>query len=200
LVLLYPDQLSNTSFNLIIIVREVLEGLPSLSYFIPNGLSHLKIIKRTSRSGQRFSGDHKAGISDASGNLAAIMTGLISLVKPWPFYWEVTCSINAPVINEPTLTASPPESTPNLSDSEKEKERIEELGPANRSLPTMQDERKNSIKILLNRQSYVLTLSSHASRLSPYYHHGLSNSDADVLLALHIQQGFFTARVVISFI
>ena len=27
----------------------------------------------------------------------------------------------------------------------------------------------------------------------PYYHHGLSNSDADVLLALHIQQGYFTA-------
>jgi urea-proton symporter len=59
-----------------------------------------------------------------AGNLVAIMTGLISLVKPQPFDWEVTCSINASVINESTLIASPPESTPNLSDSEKEKERI----------------------------------------------------------------------------
>ncbi|OCL03550.1 solute symporter family transporter [Glonium stellatum] len=140
-----------------------------------------------------------------AGNLAAIMTGLIisvvfSLVKPQPFDWEVTRSINASAIDRPTLSASPP----NASDSEKEKERIEGLEPIDRGLPTAQDEEKEMhLDIAVANEPSKLRAAFKVACIASF----ILTFIMDFLIPMPMffshyvfSKGFFTAWVVISFI
>lgn len=140
-----------------------------------------------------------------AGNLAAIITGLIvsvavSLIKPIPFDWEITRSINAPSSTTTTIQdQSSSHELPMVQDEEK-KRRDSDF----RDLPTVRDEEKqmredNAALEEPSKLKSAFKLAVISSFLLTFIMDFLI--PIPMFLSHYIfSRGFFTAWVIISFI
>lgn len=140
-----------------------------------------------------------------AGNLAAIMTGLIvsvavSLIKPVPFDWEITRSINAPSSATTTIQdESSNHDLPRVQDEEKKRRES-----CHRDLPTVLDEEKqmredNAALEEPSKLKSAFKLAVISSFLLTFIMDFLI--PIPMFLSHYIfSRGFFTAWVIISFI
>ncbi|KAF2498231.1 Na+/solute symporter [Lophium mytilinum] len=149
---------------------------------------------------------HTTGLSypTLAGNLAAIMTGLIlsvavSSIKMDNFDWEITRAINVAVIDSAPTASTPPESSPNLSDSEKEEEKVDTVPTTTTTAtspnlhveiaPPDEPHKLRAAFKLACISSFVLTfIMDFLIPMPMFFSHYI------------FSKGFFTAWVVISFI